>query len=55
MPKHPRRFARRLPSALLLSLLGIVACDASPWLTAGINQPDGTRTLDQYFDHFPAR
>ncbi|MFY2558326.1 hypothetical protein ACN469_11900 [Corallococcus terminator] len=24
------------------------------WLTTGINQPDGTRTLDQYFDHFPA-
>ncbi|WP_205525537.1 hypothetical protein [Pyxidicoccus trucidator] len=41
---------RRQPMNVPAVLGGVVP----PWLTTGLNQPDGTRTLDHYFDHFPA-
>ncbi|MCY1019114.1 hypothetical protein [Pyxidicoccus sp. MSG2] len=41
---------RRQPMNVPAVMGGVVP----PWLTTGINQPDGTRTLDHYFDHFPA-
>ncbi|GEN12772.1 hypothetical protein MFU01_78090 [Myxococcus fulvus] len=41
---------RRQPMNVPAVLGGVVP----PWLFTGIDQPDGTRTLDHYFDHFPA-
>ncbi|WP_164014314.1 hypothetical protein [Pyxidicoccus trucidator] len=41
---------RRQPMNVPAVLGGVVP----PWLTQGIDLPDGTRTLDHYFDHFPA-
>jgi hypothetical protein len=44
--QDPRRQPMNVPAVLG----GVVP----PWLTTGLNQPDGTRTLDHHFDHFPA-
>jgi len=44
--QDPRRQPMNVPAVMG----GVVP----PWLTAGIDQPDGTRTLDHYFDHFLA-
>jgi hypothetical protein len=44
--EDPRRQPMNVPAVMG----GVVP----PWLTTGINQPDGTRTLDPHFDHFPA-
>ncbi|RKH15436.1 hypothetical protein D7V97_00135 [Corallococcus sp. CA053C] len=44
--QDPRRQPMNVPAVLG----GVVP----PWLTAGTNQADGTRTLDPFFDHFPA-
>ncbi|MBZ4415894.1 hypothetical protein [Myxococcus sp. RHSTA-1-4] len=44
--QDPRRQPMNVPAVMG----GVVP----PWLTTGINQADGTRTLDPYFDHFRA-
>ncbi|NVJ27067.1 hypothetical protein HUW62_38210 [Myxococcus sp. AM011] len=37
-----------------MNVPAVMGGSVPPWLIGGVSQPDGTRTLDHHFDHFPA-